>query len=212
MSSTRFKPAQSSAPVVKRLYVIDTSYLLELYRVEGDYEEQAHLKIKERFQSESSSQFFVPVAVLFELANHIADAHRKNFCSSQRIAKELQRKVQESLARPSLVTSPTRVPQPTQPDDQEKLPPWIITYAAGCSTLEGLMDALSSCVSRFSEEFAANQLGLTDTAVVLEAQRLRQQNKSDSSRQYKIHIWTRHAALKAHEPDAEDAPFIGLVD
>lgn len=57
------------------IIVLDTSYLLELYKVDGNYQTEAHNAIVQKFRQaiESKWQFFVPVAVLFELANHIAD-------------------------------------------------------------------------------------------------------------------------------------------
>ncbi|MFY9260908.1 MAG: hypothetical protein WAO71_10420 [Gallionella sp.] len=185
MSKIQFKAAQSSAPVIKRLYVIDTSYLLELYRVHPWYEESAHRTIKQKFEENyKAGQFFVPVAVLFELANHIADAKLRRF----ELAAQLSQDVASSISAQS---------------------PWTITHAVGAQSLADLVSALNESVSRFADEFSRQELGLTDTTVILEAERLlRKDQKLASLRHYQVHIWTRHAALKAREPDAEPSPFI----
>lgn len=60
-------------------------------------------------------------------------------------------------------------------------------------------------INRFSDEFVQQKLGLTDTSIITECERLKKQHKLSGC---KIHIWTRHQALKAREPDVELKPFV----
>lgn len=170
-----------------QIYVIDTSYFLELYRVDGDSSEEAHLSVKRKFSEkiENSAQFFVPVAVLFELANHIADI--KDSTRRKALAEQLRRDIDSSIKEQT---------------------PWTITHSSGAESIHELLAALNESASRFAYEFAAQKLGLTDTTVILEAERLRKKHVSDTLRNYQIHIWTRHNELKAREPDVEESPFV----
>jgi len=169
-----------------RIYVVDTSYLLELYRVDGCSEEAAHTKVLHQFQENIvTGQFFIPVAVLFELANHIADIHDPQ--RRRQLADKLRSDINKSIS------------------DQT---PWVITHATDAQSLDDLLTALNDSATRFANEFALQKLGLTDTTVILEAERLRKKFISTSIRKYQIHIWTRHIALKSHEPDTEASQFV----
>lgn len=169
-----------------RIYVVDTSYLLELYRVDGCSQDDAHAKVLQKFrESIETGQFFVPVAVLFELANHIADIP-----DSQRrrdLAAKLRTDIESSISEQT---------------------PWVVTHATDAQSLEDLLSALNESAARFAGEFSTQKLGLTDTTVILEAERLRKKFVSDSLRNYQIHIWTRHCELKAREPDTEASQFV----
>lgn len=170
-----------------RYYVIDTSYLLELYRVDHCSEEEAHERVKAKFSEaiDARDRLYVPVPVLYELANHIADIKDSN--NRKRLAKQLSQHVQTAL---------------------EESTPWAITHLTDEADVTVLMDALRKHAEHFAEIFALEKLGLTDTAVVLEAERLRKRYKSDNLRKYQIHIWTRHQAIKVKEPDSEMNPFV----
>jgi hypothetical protein len=169
-----------------RIYVVDTSYLLELYRVDGCCHEDAYLSVFYKFRENiAAGQFFVPVAVLYELANHIADIHDAQ--RRRMLANKLRIDINNSI------------------DEQT---PWVITHAADAQGLDELLRALSESATRFADEFSTQKLGLTDTTVILEAERLRRKFVSDSLRNYQIHIWTRHRELKAREPDTEEAQFV----
>lgn len=169
-----------------RIFVVDTSYLLELYRVDGCYKEEAHLSVLNKFKENiGSGRFFVPSSVLFEVANHIADVH--DFNRRKTLAIKLQADIKESIA------------------EQQ---PWVITHASDAQTINELLSALNESVGRFAEEFSEQKLGLTDTTVILEAERLRKKFVSDSLRNYQIHIWTRHQQIKAREPDTEESQFV----
>jgi predicted nucleic acid-binding protein len=55
-------------------YVVDTGYLLELFRVTGHFNEGKHKRIDDKFKQAAKEGFpvYIPVLVLFEVANHIA--------------------------------------------------------------------------------------------------------------------------------------------
>lgn len=169
-----------------RIFVVDTSYLLELYRVDGCCHGDAYSFVANKFRDNiDTGRFFVPVPVLFELANHIADIHdvQRRRC----LAEKLRDNIQSSLSEQT---------------------PWVITHATDARSLDDLLSALSESAMRFSGEFSTQKLGLTDTTIILEAERLRKKFVSDSLRNYQIHIWTRHRELKAREPDTEDSQFV----
>lgn len=171
---------------VIRIYVVDTSYLLELYRVDGCSQKDAHSSVLQKFRDNiADGRFFVPIAVLFELANHIADIH-----DSQR-RKDLAVKLRNDINNSILEQTP-----------------WVITHATDALSLDELLSALNESATRFADEFSAQRLGLTDTTIILEAERLRKKYTSDSLRNYQIHIWTRHSELKAREPDTEASQFV----
>jgi hypothetical protein len=169
-----------------KIFVVDTSYLLELYRVDGCSNEDTHSRVKQKFLDNiETGQFFVPIAVLYELANHIADVH-------------------DALRRRSLADK-LRVDILSSVSEQA---PWVVTHATDAQGLDDLLAALNESAARFANEFSAQKLGLTDTTVILEAERLRSKFVSDSLRKYLIHIWTRHQELKAREPDFEESQFV----
>lgn len=169
-----------------RIYVVDTSYLLELYRVDGCSQEDAHSSVLQKFRENiGDGRFFVPIAVLFELANHVADIHDSQRRKS--LAVRMRADIESSISEQT---------------------PWVITHATDALSLDDLLSALNESVARFADEFSAQKLGLTDTTVILEAERLRKKYVSDSLRNYQIHIWTRHRELKAREPDTEASQFV----
>ncbi|MFA7242608.1 MAG: PIN domain-containing protein [Sulfuricellaceae bacterium] len=170
-----------------RLYVVDTSYLLELYRVDHCSDEQAHKRVKNKFAEaiDSGERIYVPVPVLYEVANHVADI--KDSSNRKRLAKQLSQTVKSAL---------------------EEFVPWTITHLTDEADISALMAALMTHAEQFAEIFSIEKLGLTDTAVVLEAERLRKRYRSDNLRKYHVHIWTRHQAIKSREPDIEANQFV----
>jgi len=119
---------------------------------------------------------YVSTGVVYELANHIADVADGN--SRHRLAAELSETVIQCI---------------------EEQQPWSIVPAA---ELQGLRS--HCCV--FADQFARQQIGLTDTTTIHEARRLK--SKYNQPGQY-VHIWTMHHRLKAHEPDREPDGFLG---
>ena len=76
--------------------------------------------------------------------------------------------------------------------------PWTITPS------EGLSELLTNC--REFESYCEMGIGLTDTLVIIESVRLK---KRYSGLGYSIHIWTMDKAIKSHEPEKEEAAFLG---
>ena len=126
-------------------YVIDTSYLLELFKVDNKSELAAFPRVKQKFADaiKVKADFVVPVPVLFELANHIAQiGHAAN---RRTLSTRLSDAVIKSL---------------------EEDNPWHITPCENSTLFKNLTDALISSTTIFAAQFAAQQIGLTDTLVV----------------------------------------------
>lgn len=165
----------------KPVYVVDTSYLVEYYKVDGHYKEDSHKEIWQRFNVAISNKntLYIPVPVIFELANHIA--HIKNGIYRQKLAEQFVFDIQNSLTK----------------DSPFNLVP--------CKDFESIEELAKNLVE-FSNHYAKQGLGLTDTAVYLQAEQLAESYKR--LKNYRIHIWTRDTALKALEPDTEPNPFV----
>lgn len=163
-----------------RIFVVDTSYLLELFKIGGDWEEQAHQIIKQKFDDEqqAGSQFYFPIPVLFELANHIADASNR-----QQVIKSFMGLIDNCL------------------DDDI---PYFITPCSNADSIKEFIQDLCLIINRFSDEFVSQKLGLTDVSIISEAERLKERYKLSC----KVHIWTRHNSLNARQPDEEQNPFV----
>lgn len=164
-----------------RVIVLDTSYLDEIYRVPSMSEPTAFAEIRERLTTEADrgSRLYVPVPTVFELANHVTQSGRGRVALARRLAADL---------RSSL----------------EKQTPWIVVPAKDDDIL-GSTSRLLDALQEFEEVFVAQSVGLTDVSVVHEARRLKTKYRS---RAWAVHIWTRDAQLKAHEPDPEPDPFV----
>lgn len=168
--------------MIKRVLVIDTGYLFDLYRVKQNSDENDHLEITKRFeQAKNQSDILcVPVTVIFELANHIAhirdDNRRKN------LAEKLAQHIGTSVTKGK---------------------PYTIVPCADFSSVE----ILAKNLVEFSKKYALQGLGLTDTSVFLEAKRLRRKYPTND---YLVHIWTRDGKLKLceRELDTEPNPFV----
>lgn len=174
--------------ITKRLYVVDTGYLAELYRVDGHWEEASSGEVKRRVSeaAQRSDAFFVPVPVLFELGNHIAQM-KTGGERRRRLAQKLKDDVVASCSNKE---------------------PWVITAFGSESVAIDFSEALVAYCAGFADEFAAAEVGLTDVAVIREALHLKARHNAEGSRVYKVHIWTRDHQVKAREPDAEEDAFI----
>ena len=163
---------------MKRVYVIDTSYLMEIYRVPGGSDARSGRVVKRRFGEaiRGQARLFVPVGCVFELCNHVAGVR------DGRSRRELAAKIAADVT--------TAIGQSV---------PWSITPA-------GSHDDLLRQVSRFADTYASQGVGLTDTQVAETAARLK--DRFADGLGYAVHIWTRDARLKALEPDPERSPFV----
>lgn len=167
--------------VSTRIYVVDTSYLLELFKVPSFYDQNSHREIIARFKRATQGGFslFVPLPCIFELADHI------NHVDKGSVRRELAQKLHETI-KMSL----------------EKSLPWIITP----SVTEDLLKSFSQCCQDFAERYASQGIGLTDCFVSGEANRIKQRY---AGLNYQVHIWTKDAKLKSLEPDPEPGSFTG---
>jgi hypothetical protein len=164
--------------------VVDTGYLLELFRIPKRFNEADADEIKRRFQvaQTQGNKLYIPIPVLFELANHIA--HVDNGYERIQLANKFSETVKRGI-NPE-ITHLNIIP---------------CEVFAVASELSNNLDAF---VQRFAEEFVQQGLGFTDSAVLLEAKSLKNNDKNKL-----VHIWTTDEPLKPYEPDAEPDPFIG---
>lgn len=86
---------------MRRVAILDTSWLLELYRVPGYSEESRfpHVTSKTRNILKAGCELFVTVPVLFEVASHIT--HVRDGNRRQRLGKRLLEDIEKSFARDS---------------------------------------------------------------------------------------------------------------
>ncbi len=95
------------------VYVIDTSYLLELFKVPTFSESISILEITNRFENaiRTKSRLYVPLPCIFEFADHIADV--KNGSVRNRIAGSFYKTVKNSVenGKPWIITNIEELPQ-----------------------------------------------------------------------------------------------------
>lgn len=162
--------------------VVDTGYLLELFRVPKRFNESDAQEIKRRFQAakDQGAKLYIPVPVLFELANHIA--HVENGYERIGLAIKFSETVKNGI------------------DPKETF--LNVIPCEAYSVASELSNNLEVFVQRFADEFVRQGLGFTDSAVILEAKGLKHGHN-------KVHIWTTDEPLKPYEPDAEPDSFVG---
>jgi hypothetical protein len=125
--------------------VIDTSYLLELYRVPAHSSEGACAEIRRRFEQhiEGKSRFFVPLGCILELGNHIAQlddgAARHRF--AQRLADDVATSVDRS--------TPWLIKPAVEPAD---LPALIAEFGSRAAGGIGLVDCGTAGLARALKE------------------------------------------------------------
>ena len=160
------------------LYVVDTSYLLEYAGCARDSNPEAHKRVHELFKAvnKSGGRFFVPLPCLFELGDHIADV--RHDAKRAQLAEWLQQIVERSLSRGR---------------------PWEITPMGDPGVI------LPALLERFQELAGRRRMGMVDSFVVHEAERLKVRLKATKAR---VHIWTNDHALKACEPDQDPDPYL----
>jgi len=91
-------------------------------------------------------------------------------------------------------------------NSHEKHSPFHIEQCKEFETVQCLVEKLT----QYSKEYVLQGLGLTDTAVYLQAERLSEDNKKYKKIKYiPVHIWTKDNSLKSREPDPEEDPFLG---
>ena len=163
-----------------RVYVIDTSYLLELFDVPGCSTQKAKEKIKIRIAAaaQSGARLYVTVPCIYELANHIADVLDGN--KRRSLAEQVRDAVLSSL------------------DDGT---PWTIIPSQKLDIFKNLI------VSFVDNHVIQKGVGLSDSTLIDEAHRLKRDRYQ--RRGSPVHIWTKDKALKAWEPDTEPDAYVG---
>jgi len=163
--------------------VVDTSYWVELFKVPGHYKQEYFLVIKERFAIARQNKYrlYLPIPVLFELANHIA--HVDSGDERRRLSTLFSKTVKRGIVGED--TTLNIIPCMAFPVASE------------------LDKNLNYFVERFESEFSLQSLGFTDSSIILEAESL----KTEINR---VHIWTLDQPLKSREPDTESDAFIGV--
>ncbi len=164
------------------IYVLDTSYLLELFACGRDSQPVASREVRKRFKTAlgKGGRFFVPLPCLFELGDHIADV--RHDAERERLAKLLCTTVADCLSKSN---------------------PWTITPTAEPSAV------LPPLLERFVPLAAKQSLGLVDAFTADEAARLKKKFADLKSR---VHLWTNDRPLKRLEPDKEEDPYLWNAD
>ena len=91
-----------------RIFVVKTSCLCELYEVPGFSDPRVSVLLRERRVSQEQARFYVPLACLYQLCDHIVnvgDGSRR-----RRLARQVARDVESSLHEdiPWVITPPRR--------------------------------------------------------------------------------------------------------
>lgn len=161
------------------VYVIDTSYLCELFAVPRYSTEKAISEVRRRFTvaAEIGARLYVSLPTVFELAGHIADV------------PEGGRRRKLSVGLRDAVFTSIREGQP-----------WSLLPAIN----EGAVKRFLDNFVRYSPE---KGISLVDTSLIDEANHLRETKYRGEG--WQVHIWTKDERLKAEEPDAEPNAFLG---
>ena len=162
--------------------VVDTGYLVELFKIPKHFTEEDSKEIKRRLEIAIKEKYrlYIPTPVVFELANHIAHVDDGN------IRRELVNKF-STIINNCL---------------DNKVTLFNIVPFDNSAVVKELSNNLKDFVQKFADDFARQGLGFTDSAVLLEAKSLKNKNNC-------VHIWTTDEPLKPYEPDTEPNPFIG---
>jgi len=160
------------------LYVIDTSYLVELFgcgRISNKVVSDA-VRVRFKEANNAGGRFFVPLPCLFELGDHIADVRHDGLRKT--LADQLVATVNSCLTTNK---------------------PWTITPT-------GLPEeVLPKLFERFAPAAAKQKIGLVDIFTWSESLRLK---AALSKYKARVHIWTNDRSLKEKEPDKEANPYL----
>jgi hypothetical protein len=165
---------------MSKIYVVDTSYLLELYKVPGSSSAVLYEPVKERIARaiKDKAMLFIPLPCVIEFASHLADAADKQTALS--IARAFKVELALSLENKGV---------------------WRVTpcYDSPRAFHDGF--------GTFISDHLLAGVGLCDSFTIAEATRLAEKYESFG---YRVHVLTLDEALKAHEPHTEEDPFVGL--
>lgn len=164
---------------LSRVYVIDTSYLLEIFAVPGHSTKEPKDKIKIRIAAaaKSDARLYVTVPSIYELANHIS--HVSNGNTRRSLAERVRDTVLSSLD----TGTPWTIIPSQQPDTFKKL------------------------IVSFVNNHVIQGIDLSDSTLIDEARRLKDTTYRGPG--WRVHIWTKDTNLKALEPDNEPDAYLG---
>jgi hypothetical protein len=165
----------------RRIFVIDTSYLLELFKVPGHSTENHVTEVRKRFRRTFSngSVRIVPTVCVLEWGARVAQIGSAE--SRATAASVLQREVDRALNEADMIPRP-----------------FVISEAPTSRDLPAL-------IAQWSSQHVSQRIFLVDSAVAAVAETL----KAESLTRTPVHIWTKDHALKRLEPDVEPDPFLG---
>ena len=118
------------------IFVLDTSYLLELYSVPGFSDPVLSKRLRKRIASEDTARFHVPAGCLYKLCDHIADVPDGN--RRHQLARQIATDVESSVSRAV---------------------PWLISPSQG-------LDVFVRFVRTFASDPSRLKIGLTNSDVV----------------------------------------------
>lgn len=166
--------------MTSRFYIVDTGYLLALYGVPGSATPAQTDEVVKRFKNAHNAKHdrFVPMAVLHELARHIANVGDK------KVARACAQAVLDDIVIAAAAKDGGL---------------FIVDPAPSLDELAKLMQA-------FVETHVAQGHSLADAAVIELARRKKQERGKFS--EVFIWTWeTRRGGIRPHSPDAEPTPF-----
>ena len=161
------------------VYLIDTSYLLELFAVPGcsTKADVAEVRRRVKVAAKNGARLYVTVPCIYQLASHISDVPDGNLRVS--LAGKMRDSVLSSL--------------------DEGMPWTVLPSRKSCW--------LREAVAGFADTYVCEGIDLTDGTLIDEARRLSQ--SSYRGPEWRVHIWTKDRKLKAREPDTEADAFLG---
>ncbi len=164
---------------LSRVYVIDTSYLLELFAVPGHSTKESRDEIKSRIAAaaQSGARLYVTVPSIYELANHIS--HVSNGNARRSLAEQVRNTVLSSLDAGT---------------------PWTIIPSQQPDIFKNLIES-------FVDNHVIQGIDLSDSTLIDEARRLKRERYGGPG--WRVHIWTKDKNLKALEPDNEPGAYLG---
>lgn len=163
--------------------VLDTSYLLEFYGVDGftDLEHRTAIKQRVGEAAQAGHTFVVPQGVVYELGNHIADVRHfeRRIALAARFAEEVRLALEQDPERPFDVR-----PGIAHEDLVAFITGWLSELSKGSA-----------------ERKPKGDIGLTDWSTVAIAWQIKRNNPAA-----RVEIWAKDRALRRRSPDQDPRP------
>lgn len=135
---------------MNRIFVLDASYLLELYSVPGFSDQTFSRRLRERMARLAGARFHVPAGCLYKFCDHIADV--TDGSRRHHLAHRIATDVESSIGRAR---------------------PWLISPSKGLNELAGFIRAFASDPTR-------HVVGLTNSDVIEVANALKRKYGSST--------------------------------